>query len=34
MGEHPDDLSVDEILEREAREKARKQAQLEAEELR
>ncbi|KAJ9591981.1 hypothetical protein L9F63_001493 [Diploptera punctata] len=34
MGEHPDDLSIDEILEKEAREKARRQAEREAEQLR
>jgi SH2 domain-containing protein 4A len=34
MGEHPDDLSIDEILEQEAREKARRQAEKEAEQLR
>ncbi|XP_069705468.1 SH2 domain-containing protein 4B-like isoform X2 [Periplaneta americana] len=34
MGEHPDDLSIEEILEKEAREKARKQAEKEAEQLR
>lgn len=34
MGEHPDDLSIEEILEQEAREKARRQAEKEAEQLR
>ncbi|XP_049774429.1 SH2 domain-containing protein 4B-like isoform X2 [Schistocerca cancellata] len=34
MGEHPDDPSIEEILEREAREKARQQAEKEAEQLR
>lgn len=34
MGEHDDDLSIEQILEREAREKARKQAELEAQQLR
>lgn len=34
MGEHPDDPSIEQILEREAREKARKQAELEAQQLR
>lgn len=34
MGEHPDDKSVDQILDEEAEEIARKQAELEAEELR
>jgi hypothetical protein len=34
MGEHPDDLSIDEILEQEAREKARRLAEKEAEQLR
>ena len=34
MGEHPDDLSIEEILELEAREKARRQAEKEAEQMR
>ncbi|KAK3911799.1 SH2 domain-containing protein 4A, partial [Frankliniella fusca] len=34
MGEHPDDKSIEQILEQEAREKARKQAELEAQQLR
>lgn len=34
MGEHPNDLSIEEILEQEAREKARRQAEKEAEQLR
>jgi SH2 domain-containing protein 4A len=34
MGEHPDDLSIEVILEQEAREKARRQAEMEAEQLR
>ena len=34
MGEHPDDLRIEEILEQEAREKARRQAEKEAEQLR
>ena len=34
MGEHPDDLSIDAILEKEARETARRQAEKEAEQLR
>jgi len=34
MGEHPDDLRIEEILEHEAREKARRQAEKEAEQLR
>jgi SH2 domain-containing protein 4A len=34
MGEHPNDLGIDEILEQEAREKARRQAEKEAEQLR
>ncbi|XP_066992459.2 SH2 domain-containing protein 4A isoform X2 [Anabrus simplex] len=34
MGEHPDDPSIEEILEKEAREKARRQAEKEAEHLR
>jgi len=34
MGEHPDDKSIEQILEEEAREKARKLAQKEALEFR
>jgi SH2 domain-containing protein 4A len=34
MGEHPDDQSIEEILEQEAREKVRRQAEREAEQLR
>ena len=34
MGNHPDDIPIEEILEREAIEKAMKQAEKEAEELR
>ncbi|XP_034249092.1 SH2 domain-containing protein 4A-like isoform X2 [Thrips palmi] len=34
MGEHPDDLPIEQILELEAREKARQQAELEAQQLR
>lgn len=34
MGEHPDDKSIEQILEREARENARKQAELEAQQRR
>lgn len=34
MGEHPDDPSIEEILEKEARETARRQAEKEAEQLR
>lgn len=34
MGHHPDDLSIEEILEKEAIEKAMQQAEKEAEELR
>lgn len=34
MGHHPDDFSIEEILEKEAIEKAMQQAEKEAEELR
>lgn len=34
MGEHPDDLPIEQILELEARDKARQQAELEAQQLR
>lgn len=34
MGEHPDDKSIEEILEEEAKEAARKQAEKETEQLR
>lgn len=34
MGEHSDDLRIEEILEQEARETARRQAEKEAEQLR
>jgi len=34
MGDHPDDLSIEEIIEREAQQKANKRAEKEAEMLR